>query len=151
MSNGFTMQETFNEFLPYYFGMINPIVHNVNDERYRLNENQIKTIMCIHYLEKVMPSIISRALNIQRGSLTTIIKSLIEQNLIRKEIVPENNRSYFLVLTDKGKAFVDYNLNRIGQEFEALFDELSTKEVKQISDGFHLLSTYLSRKRKLLR
>ncbi len=149
MTNGNIMGDAFHTFLPYYFGMINPIVHTEHNKEYKLNENQIKTIMCIHHLDSVMPSVISQVFNIQKGSLTTIIKSLIQLDLIKKSYDAKNERSYYLTLTSKGQSFVAYKQKKIKKEFELLFDNMPQEEVEQVSAAFELLSKYLDRKRDL--
>jgi len=143
------MGNAFNTFLPYYFGMINPIVHTEQNEEYKLNENQVKTIMCIHHLERVMPSVISQVFNIQKGSLTTIIKSLIKLELVYKSYDKENQRSYYLELTEKGQVFVSYKMNKINEDFEGLFNLMPQEDAKQISIAFDLLCNYLETKREL--
>ena len=142
-SSGKIIREALHQYMPYYFGFINPILHKENTEKYALNENQVRTLFCINFLMEATPTIISQAINIQKGSLTTIIKSLIKLDLITKEYDNNDDRRYYLSLTDKGNAFIEYKQKKQEEELNQLFSRLNESDVEKISEGFHILSNYL--------
>lgn len=145
MKKELELLDVITKFLPFYFVHINLALHRCDYKGYRLNENQIKVMMTIGLFSKMTPTDLSYGLNIQKGSLTTIIKSLVDMGFLKKEMDQEDERKYNLYLASKGEEFVAFKSNDNQKKFEQLFSNITEEECKKIVEGFSTLSNYLSR------
>ncbi|MFZ5967274.1 MAG: MarR family winged helix-turn-helix transcriptional regulator [Bacillota bacterium] len=135
----------FEEFIPFYFMYINPAIHKGSYKGVNYSENQIKVMMVINFTPKLSPTELSTILNIQKGSLTTIIKSLINLGLLRKEYDAFDDRKYYLFLTEEGKNFVTDRNQQNVHNFSKIFSDIADHECKTIIDGFLSLKKYLQK------
>lgn len=69
------------------------------------NKNQSMAIMIIGKAEKITPTALSKFLNMEKGSLTTLIDSLEEKKFVTRASDPDDRRKVLLSLTSEG---VDY-------------------------------------------
>ncbi len=143
-SNGEIIYEKFSAFMPCYFRYINPVIHRFITDEYKLNENQIKVIMTLEFAGGATPTQLSRYLYMQKGSLTTIIRSLLKMELIQKRAAKNDERKYYLSLTEKGGAFVKTKNKNDTQHFIKLFERISKKDAEYISDAFAKLTEILN-------
>ncbi len=135
----------FYNFLPYYFRYINPVVHRYITPEDSLNENQIKLIMAINILKSVTPTELNRCLLIPKGSLTTIIRSLVKKELISKAYDEKDERKYYLSITQKGRELIQLKRERDSKAFKELFFNMDDKDMCIIADGFETLCKYLDK------
>lgn len=135
--------DAFKEFMPFYFMYINPAIHKGSYKGISYSENQIKVMMVINFKPKLSPTELSIILNIQKGSLTTIIKSLISLGLLRKEYDPLDDRRYYLYLTEEGNNFVIDRNQQNADNFDKIFLSITDHECKIVVDGILALKKYL--------
>jgi len=141
---GTELLDALESYLPHYFRLLNPILHTGETASGKLNENQIKALMVIRFLGETSPTVISNAVNIQKGSLTTILKSLIGMGLIEKSPMPDNDRSYRVNLTENGRAYIEQWTQKTASELDQLFSKLDDASLTAITEAFRLLGAYLS-------
>lgn len=137
--------DAYVDFIPFYFMYINPAIHKGSYNGVNYSENQIKVMMAMNLSPKLGPTELSTILNIQKGSLTTIIKSLIHLGLLRKEYDALDDRKYYLFSTEEGKNFVINRDQQNAQNFNKIFSEMTNDECKLIVDGFVTLKKYLQK------
>jgi DNA-binding MarR family transcriptional regulator len=137
------LDQSFAEFMRFFFVHINPILHRAEFLGRSYSENQIVVVMALHVVGPLRPTDLSRGLSLQKGSLTPILRKLRELGLIEKQVLPGEERSYLLRLTGGGRSFVQHLeiLRRKG--FEALFQEMDPDEVQAAAHGISLLTRYL--------
>lgn len=128
-------------FMPFYFKYINPIIHK--DEKYSLNENQIKLIMMLYLTESQTPTKLSIFMDMPKGSLTTIIDSLVDKGFITKKEDINDRRKKNISITEKGKGFVAYKTNDSLLKFNDLFQNFKEDSLERIIIGFRELSRNL--------
>ena len=131
------------EFVPMYFKFINPIIHS--DKELFLNENQIKLIMMLNINGTMNPTNLSIFMDMPKGSLTTIIDSLVEKNLITRENDSHDRRKKIIALTGKGRDFAKTKINNNRVEFYELFERFEEDSLKKITTGFRELTQNLKR------
>lgn len=144
-TNGNKIHEAFRQFMPLYFCYINPVLHRIKTEKYDLNENQIKVTLAVNHIGRATPTQLSHALNIQKGSLTTIIRSLVKAGFLKKENAPKDERKYFLYATEMGKEFIREKTAIDIQQFDELFANMPEDDVEKAADGFEVLVKYLKK------
>lgn len=138
--------ETIIKFMPTFYVHINSALHKCTYNGYRFNENQIKVMMVLRLFPGISPTELSQGLNIQKGSLTTIIKSLVEMSYLEKTKDKQDERKYYLSLTAKGEKFIAFKDKDNITKFEKLFEDISEEECKKIVEGFSCITNYLKAK-----
>ncbi len=66
------------------------------------NKNQSMAVMIIGKAEKITPTALSKFLNMEKGSLTTLIDSLEEKKLVVRSSDPNDRRKVLLSLSPEG-------------------------------------------------
>ncbi|PAB56909.1 MarR family winged helix-turn-helix transcriptional regulator [Anaeromicrobium sediminis] len=146
LSKGHMIFNAIDKFMPCYFKFINPIIHREKSREYGLNENQIKVLMAIDHVGCLTSTQLSHFLFIKKGSLTTIVRSLIELELINREDDPNDQRKYYLSLTEKGTSFVKDKIEENSQELGTIFKDMGEDDLYIVTKGLETLSKYLEGK-----
>lgn len=113
------------------------------------NKNQAMAIMIIGKAEKITPTTLSKFINMEKGSLTTLIDSLEEKKFVIRTSDPNDRRKVLLSLTSdgieymktieeqsqKGLALMVANLDE--REIDKMHASLTTlvKILKKIADS----------------
>ncbi len=77
-----------------------------------LNKTQIKALMVIYIENSPHMTKVCYHMNMEKGSLTPVIDSLIEMELVQRSRNPDDRRKVNLNLTNKGRKLVLENLRR---------------------------------------
>ena len=72
------------------------------------------------------PGIISKILNIQKGSLTRMINSLEKIKLVSRKNDKSDDRKQYIFLTDEGRTFFEKHLEQCDQDLNGLFKEMDS-------------------------
>lgn len=144
-SKGKVISDVLARFMPRFIRHIHPVIHCYKTPEYDLGENQIKAIMAVDSMGKASPTVLSRALMMQKGSLTTIIRSLVAKGLLRKQSDENDDRKYHLYLTDKGKAFVDEKRAHNIEQLDLIFNDMPKDDIRKVTDGLETLTDYLKK------
>ena len=83
-------------------------LHPIRNSQYNLNKNQNKAIIIIGAAENIMPTTLGKYLDLQKGSLTSMIDALEKDELICRKKDPEDRRKTLLVLTEKGEKYREW-------------------------------------------
>ena len=138
----YELYDAFFDFMPNFYSYINPVMNSEDSKDYKFSENQVKVLMCVLIMDDPSPMMISQAMNIQRGSITAIIKSLVQQGMIMKEVDNEDERSYHLMLTEAGNVYINYKEQANRMEINALFDGLEAGEQEQMIESVKVINKY---------
>ncbi len=141
-----TFLSVFEVFLKVFYTHINPIISFKTWKGCKLRENHIKILMILTMVGEATPTFLSKALYIQKGSLTTLIRSLVNMDLIAKVVSKDNERSYKLKLTKEGKRFVAQSAKENLVLLSELLDSMSDDEMCSVITGFNTLNNCLERK-----
>lgn len=137
------LADSFDRFMRPFLVCINPILHSTVWQGKRFTENHIIVMMAVRLSSPLSPSDLSRALGMQKGSLTTIIRNLCHAGLIERQDTPGDERSYRLVLTATGSAFIEHMAVQRQAGFRTLFADLPAAQCRQITAGLASLIEYL--------
>ncbi|MEL6776960.1 MAG: MarR family transcriptional regulator [Cyanobacteria bacterium J06597_16] len=69
---------------------------------------------------------------VTKGTLTGIVDRLEKKELLRREIPPENRRSFTIVLTDAGEALFEKVFPEHIAHLQQRFEKLTTEELQQL-------------------
>jgi DNA-binding MarR family transcriptional regulator len=134
------------EYMPFFIRQIDPIVHQAGFGDVKLTDHQFKVIMLLNHRGPSSPGLISRMLNIQKGSLTAVLKTLRAADLIYRRQIEGNERSYLVDLTVGGREFVKHHLLECDRQFGELFAEMGDEERNVVEKGLSTLNRYLELK-----
>jgi DNA-binding MarR family transcriptional regulator len=135
-------------FMPAFFVTINPIIHREKSETWSLSENQLKILLAISFVGQVMPTSISNAFNMQKGSITTLIDSLANAGLVIRNKDATDRRKQILTLTSKGEEFVQYKKKKSIAELSTLFSECSEESLDKMITGLNEVRAVMNEKIK---
>jgi DNA-binding MarR family transcriptional regulator len=134
--------ESLDDFLPYFYREINPIIHSYECEEFTLNENQIKVMMAVCRKEGISPTEVSRLFMIPKTSLTTIVRSLTELDLVEKMNRPSDPRRFGLKLSPQGKDTVGKIRKKNAGGLRELFRDMEEAHVSRLISGFAVLEEF---------
>ena len=107
------------------------------------NKNQVTAIMIIGKAGSIMPTTLSKFIDMEKGSLTTLVDSLVDKKLVIRSDDPNDRRKIWLSLTADGIA----NMKEIEQQsFEgiaSMASVLEEEDINQLQDSLQTLSGIL--------
>lgn len=128
-----SINENLLEFTALFHSKIGKIFRTTNHKSYHCNKNQNRTIMILGRHKYLSPSTLGKYLGMRKGSLTTLIDSLIEKDLVSRKIDPNDRRRYLLSLTEKGENYMQYQKSLFNDAMKVLFQNLNEEETKKFS------------------
>ncbi len=134
-----------NRAMPCFIKNLNHIIHRFKESDYNLNGNQIKLINAVKILRSVSPAALSRILDMQKGSLTTIISSLVEQNLLRKDFSRSDPRRYNLSITSEALQLLKTKDRSDVVKYQEIFAAMPDADFQKVSQGMTILLEYLDK------
>ena len=102
------------------------------------NKNQSMAVMIIGKAEKITPTALSKFINMEKGSLTTLIDSLEEKKLVIRSSSPDDRRKVLLSLTSEG---IEYMKTIEEQSQKGLALMVATLEEEEIDQMHASLKT----------
>lgn len=143
-------QELMN-LLPEFYRIINPLVNSNKIAGYDLSENHIKILGSLYHNNKVLsPSKMSKFLNIQKGSLSHMLKALVDLKLITTKKDDNDNRKYYVLLTKKGDELFKQQILESTRVLEQLFLNMENDSKLKVVNGLQELINYLTTKGDVL-
>lgn len=139
------LHHSLDGFLVTYFRFLNPIFHCYEEGDLVLNENQIKVLMAVSKTMRISPSEISKLFMIPKTSLTTIIRTLVDAGLLRKESNTKDPRKFLLELTPEGKGVLLRKDKSDLSRLDVLLAGMTEDEHQRVLDGFNAFNEYFDR------
>lgn len=140
------LYDSLDAFLPIYFGFINPVIHQMETPSGVLNENQIKVLMALWKTGGLSQTDISKLFVIPKTSLTTIVRSLVDRDLVRKSGQDSDRRRYELTLSAAGRELLEKKRERDVANLSGLFADMTGEEASVIIAGFRGMEKFFARK-----
>ncbi|MFA7572903.1 MAG: MarR family transcriptional regulator [Lutispora sp.] len=132
------LKELFNlmfEFMPLYHQTMGSVYHKNYDILPSLNKNQQRALFIIKKHEKIIPSALGRAMDMQKGSLTTLIDVLEEYGFVKRIGDMEDRRKLWLFLTPTGEEYISVLMGNFGKEFSRMFNKVSPEDITKMIDS----------------
>jgi DNA-binding MarR family transcriptional regulator len=111
--------------------------YHPDTEPFALNRTQMKALMIIHIESSPHMTKVCYHMNMEKGSLTPVIDSLIESGLVERRRNPNDRRKIDLSLTDKGTELVLTNLQRVHEHILKKLARLPKEEVQRFKRAVH--------------
>ena len=122
------------------------IFHQTRNSQYNLNKNQNKAIMIIGAIDNIMPTTLGKCLDLQKGSLTTMIDALEREELVCRKGDPEDRRKTLISLTEKGKDYREWFVGEIEKNASEILKKLGEEDILVYQES---LKTMLATLKKL--
>ena len=114
-------------------------------QEFPLNKNQKRVLLILKHHRGITPTFLSQKLDLQKGSLTTLIDSLEEMALVKRETDSKDRRRVHLFLTEKGELAIGAILNEYRHYLEQLLSTLSDTELEQFQKNLDATITILKK------
>ncbi|MHB8061928.1 MAG: MarR family winged helix-turn-helix transcriptional regulator [Ruminiclostridium sp.] len=109
------------------------------------NKNQGMAIMIIGKAEKITPTTLSKFINMEKGSLTTLIDSLEEKKLVIRSSDPNDRRKVLLSLTSEGIEHMKTLEEQSRKGLALMVANLDEKEIDQMHASLKTLIEILKK------
>lgn len=140
---GSILFETIMDLMPQFVLHVDPIVHRSRYRGMRLSENHIKVMMLLHHAGEASPGFITHHLNIQKGSLTAVLRNLRSKGFVSRKSMDGDERSYKVCITTEGEEFVTWHLAECEKKLGHVFGRMDHRDRRQVSRGLDVLTKYL--------
>ncbi len=93
------------KFVSLFHRLFTPPVFKGEINEYNCTKNQSRAIMIIGRNGKISPTILGKCMDMEKGSITSLVDSLENMNLVYRENDLEDKRKTWIQLTEEGKAY----------------------------------------------
>jgi MarR family transcriptional regulator, organic hydroperoxide resistance regulator len=118
-------------------------LHPIRNSQYDLNKNQNKAIIIIGAAENIMPTTLGKYLDLQKGSLTSMIDALEKYELVCRKKDQEDRRKTLLVLTEKGEKYREWLIGEFEKNASEILKKLGEEDIieyrKSLQTMFNIL------------
>ena len=129
-------EERIKEAVKLQFEMINlfhknfaRIFHQTGNSPYNLNKNQNRAIMIIGAIDNIMPTTLGKCLDLQKGSLTSMIDALERDGLVCRKGDPDDRRKTLISLTEKGRAYREWFMGELEKNVSEILRRLDEEDI----------------------
>ncbi len=98
---------------------------------YKCNKNQKLALFFIKKKEPAIATELGKYLDMRKGSLTTLIDSLVEMGFVARQTDPADRRKALLRLTAKGEEYYGQMMDRFTENFRERFRAAGAGEVAE--------------------
>lgn len=120
--------------------------HQTGSDSYNLNKNQNKAILIIGEVGEIMPTTLGKCLDLQKGSLTSMIDALEKEGLVYRRGDPGDRRKILVSLTEKGQSYRDWIKEKLEQNCSEVMSRLAEEDIAAYQES---LKTILDTLKKL--
>lgn len=133
------------KFMSLFHRLFSPTFKKETNDKYSCNKNQVKTIMIIGRAEKVTPTILGKCMDMEKGSLTSLIDSMEKMGLVYRVNDENDRRKTWIYLTDEGEKYYINQEKKFMTRIKEVFGTLSEKDVKEFNDSLKTIVTILDK------
>ncbi|MEY8303325.1 MarR family winged helix-turn-helix transcriptional regulator [Anaerosalibacter bizertensis] len=133
------------KFMSLFHRLFRPTFKRETDGEYKCNKNQIRAIMIIGRSDKISPSVLCEYMDMEKGSITTLIDSMEKMGLVFREDDPKDKRKIWIQLTNEGKEYFIKQEEKFISQIEELFSTIPEKEVDEFKQSLKTIVTILDK------
>jgi Transcriptional regulators len=121
------------------------IFHKTGDSPYGLNKNQNRAIMIIGAIDNIMPTTLGQCLDLQKGSLTSMIDALEREGLVCRKKDPQDRRKTLISLTEKGRAYREWFIGELEENTFEILRRLDEEDILAYKESLQIMLTTLKK------
>lgn len=118
------------KFMSLFHSLFTPTFKKKIDDEYGCSKNQIKAIMILGRAKEITPTILGKCMDMEKGSITTLIDSMENMGLVYRKDEPTDKRKIIIKLTTEGKRYYIRQEEKFNTRIEGLFSTLSEEEIQ---------------------
>lgn len=133
------------KFISLFHRLFKPAFQREDNDIYMCSKNQIKAIMIIGKAKAITPSILGKCMDMEKGSITSLVESMEKLGLVYKKNDSNDKRKTWIHLTEEGKEYLYVQEKKFVEEIELLFSTLSEEEISKFSSNLKNIVTTLGK------
>ncbi len=110
-----------------------------------LKKNQVKIISILYRFDNLTSTDISKRLDIEKGSVTTLIDQLAELGLIVRVPAPHDRRKSLLLLTELGRTEMERIIENDTRTMNELFHNIPPHDVQKFVDSLKYAVEFMNK------
>ncbi len=107
----------------------------------KLNRSQWKTLFLLHYTEKPSMSQMSKYMNMEKGSLTTVVDGLIKKGLVNRVYDENDRRKILLELSENSETIVKQGMKAINHQIKTKLNKVDKQDVDDLFGALNTIAT----------
>lgn len=131
------------EMIQLFHKNFSKVLHPLGNGQYNLNKNQNRAILIIGAEKNIMPTTLGKYLDLQKGSLTSMIDALEKNGLVCRKKDPGDRRKTLLVLTEQGEKYWEWLTGVFEKNASQILKKLGEKQLaeyrKSLQSMFNIL------------
>lgn len=135
------------KFMSLFHRLFTPTFKKEVDDKYSCTKNQVKTIMILGKAEKITPTTLGKCMDMEKGSITTLIDSMENMNLVYRKDDLMDKRKTWIQLTKEGEEYYIKQEEKFIKQIEELFITLSEEEIDEFSESLKTIVEILEKVR----
>ena len=112
---------------------------------YDVNKTQLRALVFMKNYGEISMTELCAKLNIEKGSLTSMIDDLSKKGYVYREKNLKDRRKYMIVITEEGKQIAADFTEKLSNDLEEKFSKLNTEDREKYLDAIETLETLLNK------
>ena len=112
---------------------------------YDVNTTQLRALVFMKNYGEISMTELCAKLNIEKGSLTSMIDDLSKKGYVYREKNLKDRRKYMIVITEEGKKIAADFTEKLSNDLEAKFFKLDTDEREKYLEAIETLATLVNK------
>ena len=112
---------------------------------YDVNKTQLRALVFMKNYGEISMTELCAKLNIEKGSLTSMIDDLSKKGYVYREKNLKDRRKYMIVITEEGKKIATDFTEKLSNDLEAKFFKLDTEEREKYLEAIETLETLVNK------
>ena len=112
---------------------------------YDVNKTQLRALVFMRNYGEISMTELCAKLNIEKGSLTSMIDDLSKKGYVYREKNLKDRRKYMIVITEEGKQIAADFTEKLSNDLEEKFFKLNTEDREKYLDATETLETLLNK------
>ncbi len=133
------------QLLPLYFEKLGVIFKKADKNDLYCNKNQNRAILMIKRQGKITPTQLGRQLDMEKGSLTTLIDSLEGMNLLAREPYISDRRKVLLSLTQEGQEYFEQMIAAYQKYLAEILEDTPGEDIAEFAAHLEYVVKFLER------
>ena len=113
---------------------------------YDVNKTQLRALVFMRNYGEISMTELCAKLNIEKGSLTSMIDDLSKKGYVYREKNLKDRRKYMIVITEEGKQIAADFTEKLSNDLEEKFFKLNTEDREKYLDAIETLETLLNKR-----
>ncbi|MCH1960786.1 MULTISPECIES: MarR family winged helix-turn-helix transcriptional regulator [Romboutsia] len=109
-----------------------------------VNKTQLRALMFIKNYGDISMTDLCSKLNIEKGSLTSMVDDLTEKGYVIRTRDLSDRRKYLISITDKGMNLASDFMEKLSQKLEDKLSKLNDEDIKRYRDAINTLEDILN-------